>query len=435
MRDLEGVIVAFDLDNTLLDPSGVAYHATVAKFLDRVDLGLTADEAATAYETVRALGPALALLGLGNPLHERGHPHGLATLCILSAKNLTLRAELGVDDEAARELRVLLIELNSLDRAVRRGSMEARLQAELALQALSRNSDRADRARTLVRTVSEYPVIVDWAYSYADIESGEHVIDPRPLVQMVAQRGGTPVVISDGLWDVQRKKLERLGLVDFFGDRILLTETAAAVPESQLFISAFDRMLNAFGSNAEQALALAWRYRCLLYAWSAKSPAFFARCLHAVHAGGDAPAEGLRSVVVSDPDAWAQKPLRFVMVGDRYDRDIAPVMDLLGDDVGVTVHLRAGKYANLHERRTEFEGRGPRRVVGDWGSLSRLLGEELRADQIRPIVVPPPIVPNKWMMPDLLERGTASHLTAMRTMAEAIARTSGKCVEAYHHAD
>ena len=61
-RPLSGVVIAFDLDNTLLDPTGEGYRRTVAETLARMDLGLAPEAAFAAFEGSRSRGDALERL-------------------------------------------------------------------------------------------------------------------------------------------------------------------------------------------------------------------------------------------------------------------------------------------------------------------------------------------------------------------------------------
>jgi FMN phosphatase YigB (HAD superfamily) len=432
-KRLNGVIVAFDIDNTLADPTGEAYGRTVMEFLLGADLRLAGDDPLHTFEQVRSYGSVLERLGLGNPIHERGHPHGLALLCMTHCENPALLRELNIhkDDRAAYGL--VLRKLRELDHAARHGQFHRRLEAEITLRRALRDRPEAVRLQSEIERVGGHPIVTRWCatpWAECEAEHGQKAGGVPELLHELESAGAITVVISEGRRKVQQDKLDGLGLSEHFARRILITEDATDVPGvhrlREAIAGLIGERLDRASPSDEDELALLWHYHCLIDAWSGKTPWFFGRCLHAIRNSPEAPEEGFGTPLYVAPDRWREEPLRFVMVGDRYDKDIRPLIDLLGPEAGFKVRLRAGKYGHLDPEEDLPAEHRPNRTFSDWPSLARFLTDELRAADVPPITAPPDIVPRGEVRRNYLERGLDSSHEAVRLVAEAVAEMMGR---------
>ncbi|MFH1110191.1 MAG: hypothetical protein V1790_13510 [Planctomycetota bacterium] len=426
--DLSDVVIAFDIDNTLLDPDGADYRRTVGKFLGVHDLGLNAAEAYDAFEAIRTRGGVLERIGLANPRHERGCADGLAVLCLMHCTNPDLLVEPGIHPADQTTHRDTFTELSELDRATREGDFDDRLDAACRVRKFCATDPRIARLRDEVLRISRHPAVRAWARTYEAIENEEPVNDVRPLLEGLVSRGATPIVITEGREEVQMRKIRRLGVGDMLRGCVLITETAAELPgvrELESAIAALiDKKTHSGCSSAQNAeLHLLWYFHSVVDEWATKSASFYARCLHAVHQNPNDPQSALARLAVVPADEWAQQPLRFVMVGDRYDKDVLPLIELLGCDVGMTVRLRAGKYAALHPEDELPPHRRPSRTFTSWDALSTFLTDDLTVEDIRPITAPPPIVPPTELRWDYIERGLESAIESVRLVAELVSAT------------
>ena len=411
---LDGVVVALDVDNTLCDPTGQAYDATVREFLALVDLGLDAPRCFDRYEAVRAAGGALEQLGLANPMHERGHPHGLAALCLTQATGLAILCELGIDREEQADHRAALAELIRQNRAARTGSPESRFRATREFLSFLDESAALRCLRDRVRGVADHPTIVDWSRAYKPIESGHPCEDPRPLVASLIERGAIVVAISQGQTAIQQAKLDRLGLTALAG-RLLTTQAAAdvaGVRELDAAITASVRSL-----DPDPATAVLFRYRCVIDAWATKSPWFYGRCLHAIQSDRDRPQAALCRTSFVPAETWRRRPLHFVMVGDRYDKDVAPVLALLGRDRCLTGRLRLGKYKGLDPCEELPAENRPHHTFDDWPALVCFLTESLTAKSAGSMVPSPAIVDPTMLSLEDVAQGLGSPFEAVRCVS------------------
>lgn len=422
-RPLSQVVIAFDLDNTLLDPSGIAYTKTTDDFLSTVDQGLNLSEGRQAYETLRSWGPALARIGLANPIHRRGHPEAVAVLHIIFCTNTSVLAELGIDRCDRQGFRGVIEETVRLVRAVGADWTEAGLESEIRIRRFLRQDKRVDRFRSVARRIAGHPRIIACAKAHRMIERRLASGESGSLLNDLVSKGAIPIVITKGYRDVQFDKLDQLGISHLLTGRVLTTEAAAEVPGAAVLNARLDRLIDEHSDTHREGfgeeLLLLWRFRRLIDAWASKTPPFFGRCLHAIRRMPNDPESAMARPEFVAADAWRNEPLRFVMVGDRYDTDIEPLLDLLGPGAGMTIHLRTGKYAHLHPQADLPCDRRPNRTFTDWESLARFLSDDLSAEQIRPITAPPDMVDRSRVDVATLECGLASEFEAIRLIAQA----------------
>ncbi len=466
-RDLSGVVIAFDLDNTLLDPEGTGYTRTLDQFFSRMKPTLGDErEAIEAYERVRSCGDALASCGLGNPIHERGHPEGLAVLFMLEARDAELCHALGIDSNTRRRDRATLAGLVDRHRATGEGDCESRLLAECRLRAflkpsrffsaeastranlpgstqpsLATNLDSNPKGERLddgaatrfmerARRIARNRRVVEWSGIFRAIERNQPLRDLRPFFTALTERGATPVLITEGRQDIQAEKVARLGLSSVFDGRLLTTGATADVPGRTALEEAIADRIDAVLRSArridkelqiepDDMLRELWFYRSVLRRWATKSTWFYARCLHAMHRNPERPQDALQPPIFVPHGAWRKAPLHFVMVGDRYDKDVAPLIELLGKDGGLTVRLRQGKYGDRDPTDRLPRDRRPDHTFSDWASVEAFLLEALRIKDIAPIAGAPPLVPPSERYTKAPRGASKSGFEAIRAIATA----------------
>jgi FMN phosphatase YigB (HAD superfamily) len=424
-KPLQRVLIGFDVDNTLMDPTGEAYRRTVEDFLARSELGLDPVASFRTFEEVRSHGRVLERLGLGNPIHDRGHPHGMALLCLTHCDNPAILRELDIHTEDRPAYDIVIRKLRELHHASRHGPFEKRLEAEINLRAALENRAEVERLRSEIDRIARSPIVTGLAEGYRAAERDRPAGDRTPIMAALISKGATPVVISEGRAKIQIEKLNRLGLSELFNQRVLITEAATSLPGIHRLEDAISNLMDVRVARESQAgddeLRFLWYYRCLIDAWATKTPWFYARCLHALQLDRENPEAALSKPVFVPADHWRANPLHFVMVGDRYDKDVKPLMDLLGPDVAMKLQLRMGKYENLHPESELPPDRRPDRTFTNWDSLAKFLTDELRLEDVKPITTPPDIVPRNEVHTDYVERGLDSPYEAVRLVATAVA--------------
>jgi hypothetical protein len=279
------------------------------------------------------------------------------------------------------------------------------------------------RIRLLVskaRHVASLPWVCEWAGSYREIEQRHAPSDPRPLLERIETEGGTVVVITEGRVTTQKEKIERLGLAEFTRDRTLISQAAGQARGADRLHATVDRLLDALDPveagqvemrplersvpewtpdfcervldrldrravSGKEALGVLWPIQGLIRAWSRKTSSFFARCLHAVQKDPRRCESELAALAFVSDGVWHREPLRFVMIGDRYDRDIRPLIDLLGPKAGYRIRLAQGKYGEEFPDAELPIPRRPDRTVRSWPELVEFLSLEFKPDRVHPI--------------------------------------------------
>jgi len=422
-RRLADVVVAFDLDNTLTAPDASAYRRTVTEFLTFVDTGLNPVEAFDAYEHLRAKGDALEHLGLYNPIHHRGRADMLALFCLNHCNSAAVNRELGITDTDRRLCAEVVDQASSLNENTRCKGLADRLCARINLQRFCERDDKARRFRERVRQIADHPVLVSWSETYRDAEDKHDPPgDLAGVLNRVSSLGAKLLVISEGLYEVQLEKLRRIGVAPLVERHVLVTQQAADVPGAAELDAAIssriagnepvERLLE------DRELANLWYFRTLSDHWKTKTPWFYARCLHALCDCPDDPEEALRNVAIAEADRWRDKQLRFIMIGDRYDKDVAPLIELIGPDAGFTIRFAGGKYRHMHSGKELPERPGPSRTFEDWTSLAEFLTDALSVDSIKPITRPSDVLPRSVLHPGHIEQGLTSNHQAPRHIAQ-----------------
>ncbi len=425
MPRLHGTVIAFDLDNTLYDPAGRAYQETVREFLAAGPARMDPESAYFEFERMRKLSEGLESLGLRNPSHERGNADALAAYCLTAESAEALRAVLGVQAGRTDQYSELLSELAQRERSTRTGPWSDRLVAEQRFLEFRRKDARCREFAEKVVRLSEDSRISNWSSRYSVIESDSPIHDPSSALHHLKKLGATLAIITEGRHAVQFQKIRRLGLEQEFAGGMLVTECASELEGCEEFAARLDRLLaipTAARTASDRAeLERLWYFECIRREWSRKTPSFFARCLHALFGVPSMPETGLRAVGVVSPGKWPMSSQRFVMVGDRYDLDVRPLLDLLGRDEGLAIRLLGGKYTTDFPEADLPEHLRPHHTLDGWRSVERFLAEELRAESVPPIVKPPPIVPPFELRPDVLRQGIDSPFDFVRTVARAVA--------------
>jgi FMN phosphatase YigB (HAD superfamily) len=421
---LADLVVAFDVDNTLYDPDPDVYRRVVSESLSLVDVGLAAFEAVERFGALRKSGGALERIGLGNPIHDRGNPEVLAVFCLTCATRDSLRSELGIRSERQALYRRLLGRITGLHERTRIGSVQARLGAEIEVR---RFQDSSQELRTFlgeVERVAGHPLIRDWSARYEEIERKQPIARHRAVLVELVKRGATIVVISQGFYEVQREKLERLEIADLFPGRMLVTDRATRLNGFDHLFGRVEDLIGAAarsgGLEVDRELDRLWHFLSLINLWSRKTPWFYGRCLHAIRHDPEHPEQVLADLVWVPAERWEADPLRFVMVGDRYDKEVLPLIELLGRDVGMTLRLIQGKYGHEDPDDQLPPDRRPARTFEHWDELGAFLLNELSAEQVGPVNRPPAILPMSQVRMDLMDWGLRCEFEAVRLVAETV---------------
>ncbi len=269
--------------------------------------------------------------------------------------------------------------------------------------------------------MSESPWLCNWSGAYDAIEDTHPVDDVQPMLRSLIDRGAICVVITQGQSRFQRQKITRLSISGLLAGCVLITQDARRVAGYELLDERIDELLGCAEPSDE--LRHLWVYRCLLDVWGSKSPWFYARCLHAIHSGEGDVEKRLADLATVSRGDWATDAVRFVMIGDRYAKDIRPVIESVGSDCAMTVHLTAGKYNEGFDASELPEAVRPTHSFANMTEVQAFLDRELTVASVAVIGAPPPIAPAEWFDDTLLVSGARCDLQCVQDVARAIIET------------
>ena len=109
--------------------------------------------------------------------------------------------------------------------------------------------------------------------------------------------------------------------------------------------------------------------------------------------------------------------MRFVMIGDRWDRDVRPVIDLLGRDSCLTLRLTQGRYGEKYPDAKIDPSLRPHHKFAHWDDLIRFLTRSLTAACVDEITRPPDLLPRSELPREHVEPGRGSPFEAVRLVA------------------
>jgi hypothetical protein len=402
MVDPPPTFVAFDLDNTLTCIGEDVYGRTVRAWLAEGPSGGSPADAFAAYEGLRARGAALHALGLRDPNHERGNADGLAAFLLLrDGEEQVWRAAW---ESFCAEVAIA----QAVDAAADPSAARASHEAACAVRERAEEDAALRSFAAEVRCLAATDEVQQWATKYEVIAAQmESRIDLRTPIRRLIDHGFVPAVITEGRAGVQAGKLATHELADLFEGRVLSTGAAenvlqrGTVEAAATFAESADRAADAV--SLEQNPGEAWRCWYLTRLWAKKTRWFFARCVHALAADSTAPETTMRAGRFVPAEAWPAAGIRLVMIGDRLDKDVAPLQAAVGRDACLTVHLKQGKYA---ARRDAADGTiaaestsaaaAAHHTFVNWDELSDFLDHELAKQLPCPILSPPACVPPGW---------------------------------------
>jgi hypothetical protein len=109
--------------------------------------------------------------------------------------------------------------------------------------------------------------------------------------------------------------------------------------------------------------------------------------------------------------------MRFVMIGDRWDRDVRPVIELLGRDSCLTLRLTQGHYGDKHPAAEIDPQLRPHHEFPHWDALIEFLVRDLTADGVDEITRSPDLLPRSEFRREHIEAGLGSRFEAVRSIA------------------
>ena len=174
------------------------------------------------------------------------------------------------------------------------------------------------------------------------------------LLQNLLQREDTNIfIVSEGIEELQYAKIRNLGLDTYFPpDNIIITgalfRSGTRVSQLRKEILQIDAECERLTLESSSRQELHKRKQMLiyflnlLYELSVKTTSFYVSTVHFIQ-GNKSRTRDLKTLFYASPDN-SDKNMRLIAVGDRYDKDINPLIKLWGADSVLTIRIQQGKY-------------------------------------------------------------------------------------------
>jgi hypothetical protein len=186
---------------------------------------------------------------------------------------------------------------------------------------------------------------------------GDLIPPERLLSTHVAARPRADLeVLDQALLDLERET-ERLRSkkTRLEEDIALYEDLLAEQVDLDVVESRYDALREEVGEYEEQLAALETQRAPMAYVrdlferfFYKRGRPFYARCIHAVHQGQANPRDVLNSFSPAGKVDWERgAPMKLAVVGDRYDDDLLPLIQMYGDDV-CSVRVLSGRHRKKH---------------------------------------------------------------------------------------
>ncbi|GEM_PF-5767577 len=353
-------VIFIDLDHTLLDNQDVR-QAAAQRALKVLFFDDAVERALMTYSAIIDHTYAFEALGFPSFSHYWNPVEIYAIVALLTNDNNFIKTH---PDVSTVDPKVLWADLLSLDRVIRSTNRSGFCSDEDFYETVFGTFENKERLKTFVNLVKK--ILTEPIFSEAQREYNRN-LELKPLkdalrfLRRLKENNFLFYLVSEGLTQVQSEKVSLLGLQEFFNGRILVTQAAATPVEIEEIFQTAKNLV----SGREKFLADDQRYldyltlsyfHGLIRRWADKcNKQFYGRVLHAVQLNSISPQEVLSKVEVLGQSEWlARPPIKLAMIGDRYDKDLLPVLELCGKENSITIRIRQGKYKSVpHPHQTD----------------------------------------------------------------------------------
>lgn len=379
-------IVFFDIDNTIIDNHSIR-HKAMAPALECLELGKTKEELMPLYEKVVECGFIFELMELTNFIHIWNSHDLYAVIKILYSQNETdyKRLCMSKDDQAVFIKKIEELKKAFSDAHLDRTSFDRDVYEDFKKNVLKEPDVR--RFLQMVKKIRNRPEIKK---AFKIFRSSLRLV-PAPgfihLLHQLIKSGFNVYFVSEGIEKIQRQKLKKLRLLKLFKQRLITTDAAAdtkawiQIKKMRLRCEKRLQSVNLSDLNRKnltQKQKILRFTETLLEAYSAKSnPFFYARVIHAVKQNQKAPLHRLKSFAYIPLTWWYMKPpIQIAVIGDRYDKDILPLIQLSGKNRIISILYNQGKYKRTFPREnhiSETSDVPPDFIVEDFKAVKDIL--------------------------------------------------------------
>ncbi len=384
-------VVFIDLDHTLLYNNDIrlaaARQALKVLFPER-----EAEQALSAYWTIIDHTYAFEALGFSSFSHYWNPIEIYAILALLTDENEFVKTNSAA---SVIDKKALWTDLFNLDRMVRGANRASFLSDkdfyEAHLETLE-NKERLEAFARLVRKISSAPILGEARRIYDGNLELKPLQEALGFLKRLEKSNFLLYLVTEGLAQIQLEKVALLGLQEFFNGRILVTQAAAEPFEfEEIFKAAKDSVPEQKRWLGDERRGLDYLtlsyFSKLIRRWADKSnKQFYARVLHAVQIDPTSPQHSLSQVEVLDRNEWlARPPIKLAMIGDRYDKDLLPVLELCGKENSITIRVRQGRYKDVPHPQQKDTWRSPTGSFEDFSQVEEFIFDPQNWETVGPI--------------------------------------------------
>ena len=327
---IERRILLLDLDFTLFDYSTVRKEVT-KKVISSMNLNLDNDVAFRLYESISDHSRGLKSIGLPNFRHRWNAPELYALLIVLSRMNQRSAAD-------------FFKEISELEKRINEGNKIVHKPKIIATNPktckLLEEMRKIENDKTAQKTIKG--AMMEFEFLTKKIPLFEEAED---FIRSLKNAGVEEYVVTEGDAKIQIEKHMKLGLQP-------LISTSKMLVVDQKTSDSFFRVIRAIQKNPDNPSGYLERY------------------------------DTQKKVEAK------KEPIKLAVIGDRYDKDIAPLIKLFGEDV-ITIRLLCGKY--VHEYSGDYlKASGlpaPSLVTSSLSDAKTFLLTEDTWNRVKPIVL------------------------------------------------
>ena len=344
-------VVFFDLDNTLFDNLKTRHDAIIPA-LNRLDLNAGIEDLLLNYEQVVDLSDTFEFLGLTNFKHFWNRSELYAILTILFTKNPVHLKEMGMTRSLQKSFLHKIQELNKFVINMKREYPFNEKQWNSLFDSY-RKDTIFNKFLILLKEIEGEKIFKNACEDFEkklEFKLCDGVLD---LVETFVRQDIKVFVITEGYTHIQKEKIKKLKLDNFFVDKILTTEDASnprgkkkLVNQIKIFNNKKRKgEINHFEKVKYDGLQY---YLNILETFSDKSnPQFYSRVIHSIKKDLKNPEKAMRNLAHIPDDQWRNgKRIKLAMIGDRYDKDLRPLISLLGSENVITIRIKQAKHKN-----------------------------------------------------------------------------------------
>lgn len=342
-------IILIDIDSTLYD-NLYTRHKALKPVLKRLLLDNSISQLLKNYERIVDIGDVFDKIGLVNFKHIWSSKELYAVLTVLFTRNPDHLCSMGISEsdqafflKALEETHRSLMKMHRIypnTFQIKRNTFQPAIKNIALLRFITivnkiknhklfRNADKAFK-RNLVFKPNKG--VVEFLYR-------------------MYKAGFQMNVVTEGYHDIQCNKINKLGLAHLFRNRILTSEDATTpfgiktLYRQIVLIENKIAIKTASPEDKKELNALKSIIKMLKEYENKSNPLFFGRIIHAIVSDPGNPYKALKKFAVVSSDEWVKKNnIKIVMIGDRYDKDVRPLINLLGKKNVMTIRYQKGKH-------------------------------------------------------------------------------------------